>query len=73
MMMAIIATPKTPPITPPKMGPSLLFLLLLVFPWVPTVVGSDVDDGETGVADVVLGPENEWIVVESGDNALQMR
>ena len=34
-------------------------------------VGSDKGD-ETGVADVVLGLENEGVVVESGDDTLQI-
>lgn len=59
------------------MGPILLVLLFPIFPWVPTVVGSDMDVGsdkgdETGVADVVLGLENEGLVVESGDDTLQI-
>lgn len=82
-MMAIIAAPETPPIVPPTMGPILL--VLPVFPWLPIVVGNDMDEeeaevdvgsdngDETRAVDGVLGPENEGVVVKSAEDALQIR
>ena len=74
--MAIIATMiKTPPITPPTMGPMLPDLLAPVVDVSPEPAaaadGSDVDD--EAVVKVVLRPEGVGRVVGGIDDALHIR